>query len=179
MMYRRRDHAQDALVRNLVERLYDEGVSAVYVGDIRDVLETHWMPEVNAKTHNFWAYRRFIDRMERVCEEYGIEVLEEAESWTTQECPECGEREDTERNSDLFRCVCGFEGHADLKASQLFLERETGVEVGLMAQPVCLEWDDHEWSETSDSPVRVRPKEERTNRSTRRTVGNVASVGSA
>ncbi|WP_276255538.1 RNA-guided endonuclease InsQ/TnpB family protein [Halomontanus rarus] len=178
-MYGRRDHVQDALVRDLVERLYDEGVSTVYVGDIKDVLETHWIPEVNAKTHNFWAYRRFIDRLECVCEEYGIVVVEESESWTTQECPECGEREETERNGDLFRCVCGFEGHADLKASQLFLERETGMKVGLMAQPVCFEWDDHEWSERSYSPARASPKEDHTDRSTRRTVGKVASVESA
>ena len=177
--YGRRDHAQDALVRDLVERLYEEGVSTVYVGDLKDVLSTHWKPEVNAKTHNFWAFRRFIDRLEYVCAEYGIEVVEESESWTTQACPECGSREETARNGDLFRCVCGFEGHADLKASQLFLERETGTDVGLMAQPVCLEWDDHEWSETPDSPERESPNEERTDRSTRRTVGNVASVESA
>jgi len=179
-MCERRDHAQDALVRDLVERLYGEGVSTVYVGDIKDVLETHWMPEVNAKTHNFWAYGRFIDRLECVCEEYGIEVVEEPESWTTQECPECGERENTERNGDLFRCVCGFEGHADLKASHLFLERETGTEVGLMAQPVCFEWDDHDWSERSYSPARASPKEDHTDRSThRQMVGKVASVESA
>jgi putative transposase len=179
VMYGRRDHAQDALVRHLVERLYEEGVSTVSIGDLKDVLSTHWKPEVNAKTHNFWAFRRFIDRLEYVCEEYGIEVVEESESWTTQECPECGKREETARNGDLFRCVCGFEGHADLKASRLFLERETGADVGLMAQPVCLEWDDHEWSETPDSPERESPKEERTNQSTRRTVGNVAAVESA
>jgi len=39
---KRRDHAQNALVRDLVERLYDEGVATVYVGDLTDVLETHW-----------------------------------------------------------------------------------------------------------------------------------------
>jgi len=177
--YGRRDHAQDTLVRDLVERLYKAGVSTVYVGDLKDVLSTHWKPEVNAKTHNFWAFQRFINRLECVCTEYGITVLVESESWTTQACPECGSREETARNGDLFRCVCGFEGHADLKASQLFVERETGTDVGLMAQPVCLEWDDHEWSETSYSPERVRPKEEHTDRSTRRTVGNIASVESA
>jgi putative transposase len=178
-MYGRRDHAQDALVRDLVERLYVDGVSTVYVGDIRDVLSTHWKAEVNAKTHNFWAYRRFIHRLECVCEEYGIDLLEESEAWTTQECPGCGEREETERNGDLFRCVCGYEGHADLKASQVFLERETGTEVGLMAQPVRLKWDDHHWSEIPHSPERASPNEERTNRSTHRTVGNLASVESA
>ena len=38
---RRRDHAQNTLCRDLVDRLHDEGVSAIYVGDLTDVLETH------------------------------------------------------------------------------------------------------------------------------------------
>ncbi|WP_263018468.1 transposase, partial [Natronobiforma cellulositropha] len=54
---RRRDHAMDALARGLIERLYDEGISTVYVGDLTDVLETHWSVQANAKTHNFWAFR--------------------------------------------------------------------------------------------------------------------------
>lgn len=83
----RRNHAQDALVRDLVERLYNEGVSTLYVGDIKGVLSTHWSPRVNEKTHNFWVYRRFIDRLECVCEEYGIALEDESEAWTSQECP--------------------------------------------------------------------------------------------
>jgi len=43
---------------------------------------------VNEKTHNFWAYRRFTDRLEDMCEEYGSTVKEESEAWTSQECPE-------------------------------------------------------------------------------------------
>jgi putative transposase len=43
----RRDHAQNALVRDLVERLYEEGVATVYVGDLTGVLETHWSVKVN------------------------------------------------------------------------------------------------------------------------------------
>jgi hypothetical protein len=35
---RRRDHAMDAPARDLFERLYEEGVSTVYVGDFTDVL---------------------------------------------------------------------------------------------------------------------------------------------
>jgi len=50
---KRRDHAQNALVRDLAERLYDEGVATVYVGDLTDVLEAHWSVRVNEKTHNF------------------------------------------------------------------------------------------------------------------------------
>ncbi|EMA11785.1 transposase [Haloarcula vallismortis ATCC 29715] len=176
---RRRDHAQDALVRNLIERLYDEGVDTVYVGDLTDVLVDYWSAKVNEKTHQFWAYRSFIDRLATTAEEYGITVEVRSEAYTTAECPVCGEREKTERDGDVFRCSCGYEGHADLDASRTFLERQAGVnlDVGSMARPVRLKWDDHIWSELSRSPERASPNEERTNRSTR--TGKLASVGAA
>ncbi|MBB6647872.1 RNA-guided endonuclease InsQ/TnpB family protein [Halobellus ruber] len=175
---RRRDHAQDALVRDLMERLYDEGVATVYVGDLTDVLSEHWSAEVNEKTHQFWAYRSFIDRLATTAEEYGIAVEVESEAYTTAECPVCGERDETERDGDVLRCSCGYEGHADLDASQTFLERQAGEsEVGSMARPVRLKWDDHNWSEIPHSPERASPNEKRTNQSTGD--GKLASVGTA
>jgi putative transposase len=39
---RRRDHAQEALCRDLLDRLYEDGVDTVYIGGLTDVLETHW-----------------------------------------------------------------------------------------------------------------------------------------
>ncbi|MCU4743918.1 transposase [Halobacteria archaeon AArc-m2/3/4] len=171
----RRDHAQDTLVRGLVERLHDEGVSTLYVGDIKGVLETHWMPRVNEKTHNFWAYRRLINRLECVCEEYGIGVEEESEAWTSQTCPTCGERKATVRHEDLLACSCGFEGHADLVASESFLRRQNS-RVRPMARPVYLKWNNHEWREHQNPPsiaVETTANEEYTNQSTA-SRGNVA-----
>lgn len=152
----------------------------LFVGDLEGVLSTHWLAAVNEKTHLFWAFNRFVNRLECVCEEYGIEVVERSEKDTSRECPECGEREETTRNGDYFACSCGFEGHADLKASRVFLERETErSSVGPMARPVRLEWNNQEWRRIRTAPTfrRTNAKEERTNRSTR-LVGNVASVGS-
>ena len=172
----RRDHAQDSLVRDLVERLYDEGVSTLYVGDIRGVLSTHWSARVNEKTHNFWAYRRFINRLESVCEEYGITVEEASEAWTSQTCPECGEREETIRHEDSLVCPCGFEGHADLVASESFLRRQN-VEIRPMARPVYLKWNNHDWREHHSPPslVETTANEEYTDQSTA-FGGKVASV---
>jgi len=170
----RRDHAQDGPVRDLVERLYDEGVSTLSVGDIKDVISTHWSPRVNEKTHNFWAYRRFINRLESVCEEYGIAVKEVSEAWTSQTCPECGEREETVRHEDSLTCMCGFEGHADLVASESFLRRQNNA-VGPMARPVYLKWNNHEWREDHSPPslVETTANEEYTNQSTTSS-GNIA-----
>ena len=181
---KRRDHAQDALARDLIERLYEEGVSTLYVGALTDVLDTHWSVETNAKTHNFWAFRAFVNRLACTAEEYGMSVEIRSEAWTSQECPNCGSTEDTTRHRDTLTCPCGFEGHADLAASETFLGRHQNssssdrrtrhrvsrqrqtTKTRSMARPVCLKWDDHNWSE---SPRSV-PNEEHTN-------PQVASVG--
>jgi putative transposase len=170
----RRDHAQDALVRDIVERLHEDGVATVYVGDIKGVLDAHWSARVNEKTHNFWAYRRFITRLECVCEEYGITVESASEAWTSQECPDCGERDATVRHGETLTCPCGFEGHADLQASHSFLRRQTEA-VGPMARPVYLTWTNHNWREDHSSPSAMEPtaNEAYTNQSTTPR-GNVA-----
>ena len=175
----RRNHAQDALVRDLVERLHGEGVETMYVGDLANVLSTHWSVCANEKTHNFWAYRRFITRLECVSEEYGISVESKSEAWTSQRCPKCGEREKTVRYEDSLTCPkCGFEGHADLAASESLLKQQsTGFR--LMAQPVYLKWNNHDWREHHISPstMETTTNEEYTNQSTG-SAGNVALGGS-
>jgi putative transposase len=151
----------------------------VYVGALTDVLSEHWSAQVNEKTHQFWAFKQFIDRLATTAEEYGIGVKVRSEAYTTAECPVCGERENTKRNGDVFRCPCGYEGHADLDASRTFLERQAdeNIKAGSMARPVRLTWDDHTWSELPHFPERVSPNEERTNRSTGD--GKLASAGAA
>jgi putative transposase len=170
---RRRDHAQEALCRDLLERLYDEGVDTVYIGGLTDVLETHWSVETNAKTHNFWAFKQFTERLACTAEEYGISVEVRSEAWTSQECPQCGSTGRTTRHQDTLTCSCGFEGHADLTASETFLERQTEKAVRRMAPPVRFEWDDHNWSESPRS--HESPKEQRTDPSTVHRDENVAS----
>jgi putative transposase len=170
---RRRDHAQDALCRDLIERLYTEGVDTVYIGGLTDVLDTHWSVETNAKTHSFWAFKQFTERLACTAEEYGISVEVRSEAWTSQECPQCGSTGRTTRHRDTLTCPCGFKGHADLTASETFLKRQTNKKVRPMARPVRFEWDDHNWSESPRS--HESPKEQRTDPSTVQRDGNVAS----
>ncbi|MCY4732631.1 transposase [Natronomonas gomsonensis] len=170
---RRRDHAQEALCRDLIERLYEDGVDTVYIGGLTDVLDTHWSVETNAKTHNFWAFKQFTERLAYTAEEYGISVEVRSEVWTSQECPQCGSTDRTKRHQDTLTCPCGFEGHADLRASETFLKRHTEKAVRPMARPVRFEWDDHTWSGTPHP--HESPKEQRTDPSTVHRNGNVAS----
>jgi len=163
-----------SLARDLIERLYDGGVSTVYVGDSTDVLETQWSERTNATTHNFWAFRGSIDRLACTAEEFGITVDSQPEAWTSQQCPNCGSTEDTTRHRDTLTCPCGFEGHADLTASETFLRRHETDIPRPMARPVRFEWDDHGWSAISHA--HESPKEVRPNRSIH-AEENVARVG--
>jgi len=192
---RRRDHAQEALCRDLLGRLYEDGVDRVYIGGLTDVLETHWSVETNAKTHNFWAFKQFTERLVCTAEEYDISVEVRSEAWTSQECPQCGSTDRTTRHQDTLTCPCGFEGHADLTASETFLKRQIEKVVRPMARPVSSEtegfrdaenatrfqarfkWDDHNWS--GKPHPHERPKEQRTDPSTVNRDGNVASGESA
>ena len=161
---RRRSHAQKALIRDLVERLYDKGVATVYIGDLTGVIETQLSPEINEKLENFWAFKQFVDQLRSVCEEYGIEVVEKSEAWTSQTCPECGEQAETVRHRETLTCPCGFEGHADLTAAETFLRQNTEQQVRPMARPVRFQWDNHEWRSITDAPeLGPNPNEQRTN----------------
>ena len=161
---RRRTHAQKALIRDLVERLHDEGIATVYLGDLTGVIEIQPSPEINEKLENFWAFKQFVDQLRSVCEEYGIEVVEKSEAWTSQTCPECGEQAETVRHRETLTCPCGFEGHADLTAAETFLRRNTEQQVRPMARPVRFQWDNHEWRSTTDAPeIGTNPNEQRTN----------------
>jgi len=149
---RRRTHAQKALIRDLVERLHDEGIATVYIGDLTGVIEIQPSPEINEKLENFWAFKQFVDQLRSVCEEYGIAVVEKSEAWTSQTCPECGEQAETVRHRETLTCPCRFEGHADLTAAETFLRRNTEQQVRPMARPVRFQWDNHEWRSTTDAP---------------------------
>jgi len=161
------------LCRDLLDRLYAEGVNTVYIGWLTDVLETHWSVETNAKTHNFWAFRQFTERLACTAEEYGISVEVRSEAWTSQECPQCGSTDRTTRHQDRLTCPCGFEGHADLTASETFLRRQTKHAARPMARPVRFEWDDHTWSGTPHP--HESSKEQRTDPSTVHMDRNLAS----
>ena len=184
----RRDHLQNALIRDLAEWFHGLGVTDVIAGDLDDVLRKHWSARVNEKTHLFWSHGRFRRRLREVLEgEYGIEVSEEDESGSSSRCPGCG-GERVERDGDLFTCFeCGFEGHSDVAASENLLQRYADVEVGPMARPVVsrenttesghrevprLEWDDHRWRRRDRST-----KEEPANQSTTVAAGGKFASG--
>ncbi|WP_248516909.1 transposase [Salinarchaeum laminariae] len=165
----RRDHHLDATVRLVAEWLHETGVEHVVVGDLTNVLSTHWNARVNEKTHAFWSHGGLIDRIEVTFEEIGVDWSEESETGSSSTCPACGS-EHVERDGDSFDCLdCGYRGHSDVVGATNLLVEHTdasALEIGLMAQPAGhdaerswrgdlqvthLKWDDHAWIPTHTS----------------------------
>ena len=154
---RKRDHSRDAAVKHAADWLLERDVDTVYVGDLTDVLETHWSADVNEKTHAFWSHRQLVERLKLTFGDVGITVAETGEYDSSSRCPACG-CETVTRTADSFHCDgCGLEAHADVAGAWNLLQSE----VGPMARPAALsadrdrdpshekgaywQWNDHEW----------------------------------
>ncbi len=154
---RTRDHSRDAAVKHAADWLLSQNVDTVYIGDLTDVLDTHWNADVNEKTHAFWSHRELLERIEVTFGDVGITVEEISEEDSSSECPECGSS-DVTRDGDAFRCHdCGLEGHSDVIGAWNMLQSE----VGPMARPAALsvergrdaptdgaywQWNEHDWT---------------------------------
>jgi putative transposase len=156
---RKRDHSRDAAIKHAAEWLLERNVNTVYVGDLTDVLNTHWKSEVNEKTHAFWSHRQFLDRIELTFGDVGITVESVSEAGSSNECPECGS-ENVNRNGDDFGCHnCELDAHSDVVGAWNVLQNA----VGPMARPAALsaergrdapldsdgaywEWNGHAWT---------------------------------
>ena len=153
---RKRDHSRDAAVKHAADWLLAHNVDTVYVGELTDVLETHWSADVNEKTHAFWSHRQLVDRITLTFEDVGIGVTEVREQDTSSVCPGCGS-DQVSRDSDSFRCHdCALDAHSDLVGAWNMLQHK----VGPMARPAALsaergrdapsegaywQWDEHDW----------------------------------
>ena len=152
----KRDHSRDAAMKHAAEWLLERNVATVYVGDLTDVLETHWAASVNEKTHSFWSHRQLVERLRLTFEDVGISVEEVTERDSSSTCPACGS-EDVTRDGDAFRCHdCAVDAHSDVVGAWNLLQSQEGP----MARPAALsagrgrdaptdgaylEWNGHDW----------------------------------
>jgi len=88
-------------IRRLVERLYENRVSTVYIGYPKNIAQENG----NFNTVQVWSYGYLLRRLNEVSEEYGVAVLFVDESYTSTTCPihgnECGRR----ISRGLFKCT--------------------------------------------------------------------------
>jgi len=71
-----------------------------------------------------WSYAKFTRKLERICEEQGIDLKKVSPAYTSQRCSKCGEIHEESRNGEKFICIsCGYSDDADLNAAKNILHR--------------------------------------------------------
>lgn len=177
-MYDQRDHHRDGAVKHAARWLRARNVGTVYVGDLSDVLSTHWSASVNQKTHNFWSHGQLTDRLADTFALAEIDVVEVGEKGSSSTCPHC-ESDSVTRYGDEFSCdTCELESHPDVVGAGLILADNVEVSIGEwfepwpMARPAArtaqgtrdgdldfefevtyFQWDDHEWTPLATEAV--------------------------
>jgi IS605 OrfB family transposase len=65
-----------------------------------------------------WSYRKTIDKLVRMSEVKGIELVKVSPAYTSQTCSKCGHVDEKSRNGEHFSCTCcGYQIDADYNAA--------------------------------------------------------------
>ncbi|MCA6213447.1 IS200/IS605 family element transposase accessory protein TnpB [Thermococcus bergensis] len=110
-------HYINTAVRQIVEGLYEMGVSTIVVGYPKGIARnSEWGEKQNFILSHVWRFNTVIQRLKEVAEEYGIEVELVDEAFTSQTCPVCGKPHKGARFvRGLYKCPAeGLVFNADL-----------------------------------------------------------------
>lgn len=65
-----------------------------------------------------WSYAKTIIKLDRISDEYGINMVKVSPAYTSQTCSACGHINKDNRKGEAFKClVCSYECDADVNAS--------------------------------------------------------------
>lgn len=83
-----------------------------------------------------WAYRYWLNRLERACEDNRVVYRSVPPAYTSQRCHACGHTERANRDGEVFLCrKCGFTDNADINAARNILSRFLTGPYGAGFQP--------------------------------------------
>lgn len=92
------------------------------MGDLSDVLESHWSSTVNDKTRLLWSHRQLTDQIELTIGDIGTAVEEVSEQDFGSNCPKCSS-ENVSWTVDEFDCQDRrSEAHSDVAGAWNLLQ---------------------------------------------------------
>ncbi|WXG45143.1 MAG: transposase [Candidatus Atabeyarchaeum deiterrae] len=172
MRQRRLRHAIYAMARTIFLLLEEKGFGELYVGDLNGIRRQPTRGRrVDQKVHNFWAFDLIWRRLVELGEEYGIAVRKVPERGTSRTCCLCGKQHGSRVKRGLTVC---HEMHRSLNADvngavnllkvavnrfpSSLIQGAGGGDTsgsGLMAEPLLLRWNYHEWVMKSQREARI------------------------
>jgi len=157
---RRLRHAVNAMLRGIFEGLEAKGVDELLIGDLNGIRDSDSHGRsVNQKVNNFWAFNLVEKRIMELRDEYGITIRKVSERGTSKTCCLCGKQHDGRVERGLMVCP---ETHRSVNADVngavnilkvavkrsprvLSTDGEETSGSGLLAEPLLLRWNHHEW----------------------------------
>jgi len=138
-------------LRDLFERLEEQGIAELIVGDLKHIRDNANHGRVgNQKLHNFWVFQKVRERIMELGEEYGIKVRFKSERGTSKRCSICGQVHPNGRiHRGLYRCTkTGQTMNADVNgALNILYGRKVAALSGSrpMARPLLHQWNYDSW----------------------------------
>jgi len=106
---------RDNLINYYVNQLNLNNINKIIIEDLKNV--KHKKKYFNNKIQR-WSYIKTIDKINRTCNDNGIELVKVSPAYTSQICSRCGIIDNKSRNGENFKCIsCGYEIDADINAS--------------------------------------------------------------
>ena len=85
-----------------------------------------------SKSMRSWTYTEIFGKLNRLCEDTGVQMIKVNPAYTSQRCSCCGWVQKANRKGEMFKCkVCGFAANSDLNASR---------NISLELVPLGAEW---------------------------------------
>lgn len=111
-------------------------VSTIGLGDVRNIGDGKKLAKKSQQKISQWTHGNVRKYIEYKATRVGIRTTLVNEAYTTQTCPQCGERH--KPTGRVYSCCsCGFEGHRDLVgASNILARLETGEVGGIYPEKV-------------------------------------------
>ena len=115
---------RDKLINQELNKIDLSNIKELIIEDLKNVkFKSKLFRKVNNKLQR-WSYRKVFMKLERLCQENGIQLTKVSPVYTSQICSRCGTLDKDSRKGETFRCVsCNLEIDADYNASINILQR--------------------------------------------------------
>jgi IS605 OrfB family transposase len=109
---------RDKLINQELNKIDLSQINHLVIEDLKNIkFKSKLKKEVNNKLQR-WTYPKVLNKLERLCEENGIQLTKVNPAYTSQTCSGCGTLDKNSRKGETFNCVsCNLEIDADFNAS--------------------------------------------------------------
>ena len=115
---------RDSKINEVVNKIPIKTYKEIIVEDLKNVKRNSKLSRKLNNKMQYWSYSKGINKLERLCEEHGVQFTKVNPAYTSQSCPKCGFTARSNRNLEKFLCgECGYENHSDTVGAINILNR--------------------------------------------------------